>query len=341
MALADAPGCAMIWYEGALRDHLALDPGAIARSTARSGGAAASRTARRATACRRSIPSCAPGMSASSWASSSARRRSAGLARQPALMALVERLVGGAPALFQDMALVKPAQGREKPWHQDHAYLQRRARYADRRRLDPDGRGDARERLHAPAGRRPQGGRAHPLQAARLADLRHRRRRPAGRVAVPMRVGDVLLFDGKLPHGTPINRTDDFRWAVQYHYRPGRRGRRPTSGAPGRLRQRGPQRHLLSASGRRHGPETRARQGGALDASDHVRCRPRRPAGCRPGRGQDPRPGRRAQARARGRSGPVRLAARADRARRRRARGDRAAARDGRRAASSTPPRWP
>ncbi len=33
--------------------------------------------------------------------------------------------------------------------------------------------------------------------------------------------GDVLLFDGKLPHGTPINRTDAFRWAVQFHYRPG------------------------------------------------------------------------------------------------------------------------
>jgi phytanoyl-CoA hydroxylase len=30
----------------------------------------------------------------------------------------------------------------------------------------------------------------------------------------------VLLFDGKIPHGTPINRTDQFRWAVQYHYRP-------------------------------------------------------------------------------------------------------------------------
>jgi phytanoyl-CoA hydroxylase len=35
-----------------------------------------------------------------------------------------------------------------------------------------------------------------------------------------MEVGDVLLFDGKVPHGTPINQTDQFRWAVQYHYRP-------------------------------------------------------------------------------------------------------------------------
>ena len=42
----------------------------------------------------------------------------------------------------------------------------------------------------------------------------------SGRVAVPMRPGDVLLFDGKIPHGTPTNQTDSFRWAVQYHYRP-------------------------------------------------------------------------------------------------------------------------
>jgi hypothetical protein len=30
----------------------------------------------------------------------------------------------------------------------------------------------------------------------------------------------VLFFDGLVPHGTPVNRTDEFRWAVQFHYRP-------------------------------------------------------------------------------------------------------------------------
>ena len=39
------------------------------------------------------------------------------------MLALARRLLGGEPELFQDMALVKPAQGREKPWHQDHAYF--------------------------------------------------------------------------------------------------------------------------------------------------------------------------------------------------------------------------
>jgi phytanoyl-CoA hydroxylase len=34
-----------------------------------------------------------------------------------------------------------------------------------------------------------------------------------------MQAGDVMLFDGKLPHGTPVNQTDQFRWAIQFHYK--------------------------------------------------------------------------------------------------------------------------
>ena len=40
------------------------------------------------------------------------------------------------------------------------------------------------------------------------------------RVAAPMRAGDALLFDAKLPHGMPTNRTDQTRWAVQLHFVP-------------------------------------------------------------------------------------------------------------------------
>ena len=41
------------------------------------------------------------------------------------------------------------------------------------------------------------------------------------RVTGEDRGGDTLLFDSKLPHGTPTNRTaDDWRWALQYHYIP-------------------------------------------------------------------------------------------------------------------------
>jgi phytanoyl-CoA hydroxylase len=141
------------------------------------------------------------------------------LARHPALIALVERLVGGTPELFQDMALVKPARGREKPWHQDHAYFNLAL-------VTPI------VGVWIPMGEvTPENGCMHMLAGGHKAGPRlHFKRRDwqicdtdverTGRVAVPMQVGDVLFFDGKIPHGTPINRTDSFRWAVQYHYRP-------------------------------------------------------------------------------------------------------------------------
>jgi ectoine hydroxylase-related dioxygenase (phytanoyl-CoA dioxygenase family) len=38
--------------------------------------------------------------------------------------------------------------------------------------------------------------------------------------ALPMAPGDLMIFDAKLPHGTPTNRSDRQRWAVQFHYVP-------------------------------------------------------------------------------------------------------------------------
>ena len=50
--------------------------------------------------------------------------RLARIAAQPALVGLVERIVGTKTRMIQDMALLKPAHvGREKPWHQDTAYF--------------------------------------------------------------------------------------------------------------------------------------------------------------------------------------------------------------------------
>ena len=45
------------------------------------------------------------------------------LAEDPSLVRVVSRLLGGKPKLYQDMALIKPPGGREKPWHQDRAYF--------------------------------------------------------------------------------------------------------------------------------------------------------------------------------------------------------------------------
>jgi phytanoyl-CoA hydroxylase len=218
MARADRPGCAMIWYEGALRDQIALDPGRDREIDGRHGGVGFA--AGQEADC---LPAIDPELRARhvrKFMGFVGQKAALGrLARQPDLMALVERLVGSEPVLFQDMALVKPAQGREKPWHQDHAFFNVA--------LDTPIVG-----VWIPMGEvTPENGCMHLLAGGHKAGARiHFKRRdwqicdtdvPAtGRVAVPMRVGDVLLFDGKIPHGTPINRTDDFRWAVQYHYRP-------------------------------------------------------------------------------------------------------------------------
>ena len=47
------------------------------------------------------------------------------MSEHPALLGVVSRLLGGAvPELFANQALLKPPLiGREKPWHQDHAFF--------------------------------------------------------------------------------------------------------------------------------------------------------------------------------------------------------------------------
>ncbi len=120
--------------------------------------------------------------------------------------------------LFQDMALLKPPHGgREKPWHQDHAFFD------------------------YPLGTRIVGvwiavdeatianGCMQVLDGGHLAGpMHHFRRRDwqicdtdmAGQrsVAFPLRPGDGMFFDGLLPHGTPSNNSGQRRRALQFHY---------------------------------------------------------------------------------------------------------------------------
>ncbi len=218
MAQAGDPGCAMIWYEGALRDHLALEPSRDREIDGRVSGVGFH--AGQQDSC---LPDLDPVLRArfvrKFMGFVDRQPALTALARHPDLLALVERLVGPGPELFQDMALVKPAQGREKPWHQDHAYFNVA--------LDTPIVG-----VWIPMGKvTPGNGCMHLLAGGHKGGPRiHFKRRDwqicdtdvdlTGRVAVPMEASDVLFFDGKLPHGTPINRTEDFRWAVQYHFRP-------------------------------------------------------------------------------------------------------------------------
>ena len=118
MAMADEPACEAICYEGLIRAHIRADsrrhragdgrPSALGEQLAT---LPAVDRALRASHVRKfqGFTDCHPPLAA--------------LAELPALRTLVERLVGGPTRLFQDMALVKPPGGREKPWHQDHAYF--------------------------------------------------------------------------------------------------------------------------------------------------------------------------------------------------------------------------
>jgi phytanoyl-CoA hydroxylase len=142
------------------------------------------------------------------------------IAEHPQLRAVLARLIDAVPERFQDMALIKPPRiGREKPWHQDCAYFD------------------------LPLGTRVVGiwialdkatqenGCMHVLSGGHLDGPRpHFQRRDwqicdtemLGKscIAVPMRPGDCLFFDGLLPHGTPHNRSPKRRRALQFHYRP-------------------------------------------------------------------------------------------------------------------------
>lgn len=137
-----------------------------------------------------------------------------------ALLALLARLLGGVPRLYQDMALLKPPKwGREKPWHQDHAYFDLP--------LDTKVAGVWIALDEATV----ENGCMHVLSGAhRDGPVPHFQRRDwqicdtemLGRrsVAIPLKPGGCLIFDSLLPHGTPHNYTSDRRHAVQFHYCP-------------------------------------------------------------------------------------------------------------------------
>ncbi len=217
MTLADAPRCEAIWYEGGIRDRLGLD-------AARDQGAASGRLSdpfalgQEAHALPLLPPQDRARYVRKLMGFLETNPALHAIAYHPRLLALVRAALGGnEPKLFQEMAMIKPPGGREKPWHQDHAYFNL----------------DLAERivgiwipLEAAT---PENGCMVALRGAHKAGPRlHFKLRDwqlcdndvgeDSRVALPMQPGEVMLFDGKLPHGTAANRTDDFRWAIQFHY---------------------------------------------------------------------------------------------------------------------------
>ena len=141
-------------------------------------------------------------------------------AHHPLLLALVERIIGDAPVLFQSMALLKPPRlGRDKPWHQDHAYFQLELN------TKVVGCWIALDEATIENGCMVIAPGSH-----RQGPVVHFRRRDwqicdtdvdtSGAVAVPLKPGGLLIFQSLLHHGTPPNSTGLRRRALQFHYRP-------------------------------------------------------------------------------------------------------------------------
>lgn len=142
------------------------------------------------------------------------------IARHERLLQLLCRLMNEkVPEILQDMSLLKPPQGREKPWHQDRAYFN----------LASDvpivGAWIALDQATIENGCM----RIWPGRHREGAILHFQRRdwqicdsdiQGQARTCVPLEPGGLLLFDSLLPHGTPENRTKKERWALQFHYCP-------------------------------------------------------------------------------------------------------------------------
>ena len=145
--------------------------------------------------------------------------RSHAIAHHPKLLSVVSRLLGAEATMFQDMALIKPPNGREKPWHQDHAYFE----------LTPETRVVGVWIALDPAGiengcMRVMPGWHHDRKYwhFQIRDLQICDSEMDGlqeqRVAVPLEPGGCLIFDSYIPHGTPSNFTASRRRALQFHY---------------------------------------------------------------------------------------------------------------------------
>lgn len=142
------------------------------------------------------------------------------LSHHAVLLSVITRLMAGrVPYMFQDMALLKPpALGREKPWHQDHAYF-------DYELGTPIvGVWIALDQATV------ENGCMQLLPGQHRDPIVHFRRRDwqicdtqifgQKSVAAPLAPGGLLFFDGLLPHGTPHNHSGKRRRALQFHYRP-------------------------------------------------------------------------------------------------------------------------
>jgi phytanoyl-CoA hydroxylase len=203
MMHSDDPRCESVYFESTIRQHLAVDDGPARSQT-------------------EGIPQLPAAIRASlvrKFMAFTTTHEALAAMLTPALVDVVTRIIGEPITCFQEMALIKPPGGQEKPWHQDHAYFNLPLStkvvgvwiaLAD---VTPE-----MGCMHVVAG----GHRTGPLPHFRIRDWQICDETVEGRsrLAIQMRAGDVLLFDSKLPHGTPTNHTAHQRFAVQFHFAP-------------------------------------------------------------------------------------------------------------------------
>lgn len=147
----------------------------------------------------------------------------------PALLAVIGRIMGEPAALSQDQAMLKPPRiGREKPWHQDMAYFD----YPSETTIV--GAWIALDEAT------PENGCMMVVPGSHLeGPMPHWTRRDwqlcdtdvqvGDSVAVPLPPGGCLLFHCLLHHGSPPTRSHRRRWALQFHYCPASVARLPNS----------------------------------------------------------------------------------------------------------------
>ncbi len=216
MTLADDPECDSICFEGRIARRLRASAPAENSATVESGqftlGKAEERMPELAAAERAAYVRKFMGFTAH-------HPPLHALAVETGLLRALAQIMDDTPVLYQEMAMLKPPHGREKPWHQDHAYFN----FSLATRIvgvwialeDVNQENGC---MFVVPGGHLDGPRAHFLR--RDWQICDTDALTLPRIAVPMRSGDVLFFHSKLLHGTPINRTDTMRWAVQYHYVP-------------------------------------------------------------------------------------------------------------------------
>ncbi len=138
----------------------------------------------------------------------------------PRIMPFLEGLFGEEAVIYQSMALLKPAGGVEKPWHQDNAYF----RVEDPKRMVGiwialDEATIENGCMHVWSGAHQRGPMKHHHNASDCTILEDRMNE-LEMTPIPLKPGGILIFHSNLPHFTPPNFSPYRRRALQFHYRP-------------------------------------------------------------------------------------------------------------------------